>query len=145
MSGTTENQTLDSFARCGLRNTRQRLAIYDALCATTAHPTADELYRGVRRNTPGISLATVYNTLEVFCRAGLAVRLAGNGTSAHYDATVANHLHTRCERSGQMRDVPSQLGRQVLDRIPKELLDQIESDLGFRIRQVQVELVGEYT
>ncbi len=54
-------------------------------------------------------------------------------------------LHTRCEKSGNVGDVPDQLGQQVLNGIPQPVLDQIESNLGFRIRQVQVELVGEYT
>ncbi len=144
MTVTMGSKARDEFALRGLRCTRQRRAIYDALCATTAHPTADQLYCGVRKQMPGISLATVYNTLEVFCRAGMAVRLAGDGTSAHYDATVHNHLHTRCEKSGNVRDVPNQLGQQVLDGIPQPVLDQIESNLGFRIRQVQVELLGEY-
>ena len=145
MAGTMEKNVQEEFTLRGLRCTRQRRAIYGALCATAAHPTADQLYRAVREQMPGVSLATVYNTLEVFCRAGLAVRLAGNGTSAHYDASVHDHLHTRCEKSGNVRDVPTQLGQQVLEGIPQPVLDQIESDLGFRIRQVQVELVGEYT
>ena len=128
----------------GLRSTPQRRAVYDALYATTSHPTADELFRQVRQSMPGISLATVYNCLEAFCRAGLAMKLPGNGAAVRYDARVDNHLHMCCEKSGAVRDVPDNLGSRLLDHLPPDVLERIETDLGFKVRQVQIELVGEY-
>ena len=58
----------DLLAQHDIRLTRQREEIYAALAATKAHPTAEELLRAVRSSHPGISLATVYNTLETFTR-----------------------------------------------------------------------------
>ncbi|MEC9373006.1 MAG: transcriptional repressor, partial [Planctomycetota bacterium] len=63
------------FARHGLRCTRQRLDVYTALAAAKDHPTAEDLYFRVRAEQPGLSLSTVYNTLETFCRHGLCRRL----------------------------------------------------------------------
>ncbi len=133
-----------TFADRGLRCTRQRRAIYKALSATDCHPTADQLFRQVCRWVPKVSLATVYNTLEAFCRAGLAVKLPGNGASARYDAALHNHAHTRCDKTGAVRDVPEQLSTQLMDQLPQDVLEKIETHLGFNIRQVQIELVGEY-
>ncbi len=137
----------------GLRCTRQRLAVYAALRATTLHPTADELHRAVLPLLPRVSLATVYNTLEAFCQAGIAQKLppsptrgttgtAGPG-SARFDATHHNHLHLRLPESGELRDVPDRLGRLILDSIPADAIRRIERELGCRITKVQIELVAE--
>jgi Fur family transcriptional regulator, peroxide stress response regulator len=135
----------DLFASRGLRCTRQRRALYEALRATTAHPTADQLYRDVAPRMKGMSLATVYNTLDAFVEAGLALKLAGARGSARYDATVSNHVHTRCEVCGKVGDVPVDLGETLLTRLPPELVKQIEAALGFEIHEIRVELIGRCT
>lgn len=132
------------FAAHDLRCTRQRRMLYEALWATKEHPTADQLYQNLSGSDQSISLATVYNTLEAFCRAGLAQRIATPTGSARYDATVHNHLHLRDESSGVVADVPEELGKKFLDAIPREVLHQLESNLGFSIRELKVELVGSY-
>jgi Fur family peroxide stress response transcriptional regulator len=134
------------FADHGLRCTQQRVCLYQALASSEQHPTADELFKTVCQQMPGISLATVYNTLEAFCEVGLAQKLPGvaaNG-SARFDAMCHNHLHLRDQRTGEVTDVPDELGREVLDRIPDHLLHELEDRLGFKISQLQIELVGEH-
>lgn len=133
------------FARHELRCTTQRRALYKALAASTCHPTADQLFYEVSGNIPGMSLATVYNTLEAFCQAGLAQKLPGVGGSIRYDAMVHNHLHTRCQKSGAVHDVPDALGKKVLRSIQRIILNQIESEMGFKIDHIKIELVGEHT
>lgn len=140
------------FASRGLRCTRQRLAVYDALAKSREHPTADELYRQCLANcgcrAEGLSLATVYNTLEALCAAGLAHKLAGAGEngSARYDAYRGqdHHLHMRDQHTGRVQDVPAELGQKILDHIPEAVLRELEAKLGFKVDQVQIELVGRY-
>ncbi len=137
------------FADHGLRCTRQRRAIYEALAQSTIHPTADELYRDVAPVLDGVSKATVYNTLEAFCDAGVARRLprsctSTSGGSSRYDAICEPHLHLRCRASDAIVDVPAHLSREVLDRIPQAVMDRIQSELGFQIADVRIELLGEY-
>ncbi|MEX0653762.1 MAG: transcriptional repressor [Phycisphaeraceae bacterium] len=142
-----DNRIEALFASHNLRCTKQRKAIYEAIAATREHPTADDLFREVGRDMPGMSLATVYNTLEAFCRAGLVQKLPGAGLngSARYDAARDDHLHLRCRHSGAVADVPDTVGQRVLENLPRDLLDEIERSLGFKINQVQIELVGEFT
>lgn len=132
------------FTSHGLRATRQRLAVYEALAATKSHPTADDLYRAIGNGRRDMSLATIYNTLEALCRAGLAQKLSGCAGSARYDATVHNHLHLRDEFTGSLADVPDDLGQQILNAIPPQMLRQLESELGFRVERLRVELVGRF-
>ena len=148
MVSTDEDSLAALFLRHGLRCTSQRRALYRALTTTDSHPTVDHLHRSVSSQIAGISLATAYNTLEAFCRAGLAAKLPGtNGPgpagSARYDAVVDDHVHARCEKTGAVRDVPDHVSRKILGCIPPEMLTQVEAKMGFKIKQVRIELVGE--
>lgn len=144
MSVAHRDEIHELFARRGLRCTSQRRALYESLASSTCHPTADQLFYEVGGRVQGMSLATVYNTLEAFCRAGLAQKIPGKGGSVRYDSSVHNHLHTRCEKTGALHDVPDDLGQRFLAELPKNLLHEVESQLGFRIEYVQVELVGRH-
>lgn len=145
---------MDNFAQVfmqhGLRCTRQRRAIYEALLAMKSHPTADQLHQSVSRHIRGLSLATVYNSLEAFCEAGLAVRIAPNGSgsrgsgSARYDAAVDEHLHLRCVKSGRVADVPDDLGHLLLKHIPADVVRQVGDALGFHIDHLNIELIGRF-
>ena len=51
---------------------RKREALYNALRATTVHPTAEWLYAALRPEYPDLSLGTVYRNLKKFCAEGKA-------------------------------------------------------------------------
>jgi len=131
------------FAAHGLRCTRHRRSIYDALAATNAHPTVDELYQ---RLGGAMSLATVYSTLECFCDAGLVRKLPGvaeNG-SARYDAVTEPHVHACDTATGRIVDVPEHLSKRIIDHVIQDQLATIEKKLGFRVRDVRIKLLGEF-
>lgn len=146
MSCECDDHFAELFSSHGLRCTRQRKAIYTALTATRCHPTADELYRGVQAKLPGVSLATVYNTLEAFCDAGLIAKLpdAGSNGSARYDAHAEHHTHLRDRQTGRIADAPDDLSALLLRHVPAEVLEQIRQRTGFSVEQVQLELVGRF-
>ena len=89
----------------GHRFTEQRAAVYRYLAETDVHPTADEVYLAVRQNLTGISLATVYKSLETLVGCGLAVKLAYGDGSARYDGQTDPHHHARCLACGQVVDI----------------------------------------
>jgi Fur family peroxide stress response transcriptional regulator len=140
----TDERIRQLFAEHGLRCTRQRRDLYLALSATNAHPTADILFHSLAQTSSDISLATVYNTLEALCHAGLVQKIAGPGGSSRYDATVDDHVHLRDHTTGQVVDVPDDISKNVLQHIPAELLKELEAKLGFDVHQVRIELIGKY-
>jgi len=140
----TDERIRQLFAERGLRCTRQRRDLYLALSATKSHPTADILFQDLSRTSSDISLATVYNTLEALCHAGLVQKIAGPGGSSRYDATVDDHVHLRDHTTGQVVDVPDDLSQSVLQHIPSNLLKELEAKLGFDVHQVRIELIGKY-
>ena len=63
-----------------------------------------------------VSLATVYNTLHQFKRAGLLRELAINGSKAYFDTNTSNHNHFFVEAEGELRDIPGDAIR--VDGVP---------------------------
>jgi Fe2+ or Zn2+ uptake regulation protein len=134
--------TRELFNRHSLRCTRQRVALYDALCSCVSHPTAEELYRMVQPHTSGLSRATVYNTLEALCKAGLARQLPTTNGCCRYDADTTDHLHLRVCDTAEIRDVPEDLGALLIESLPKDVLAEIERRMGVTIQGVNVQLLG---
>jgi Fe2+ or Zn2+ uptake regulation protein len=127
----------------GLRCTRQRRVLFEALASTHTHPTAEALFEMVAPHAPDLSLATVYNTLKAFCRSGLAREFtSGNGT-VHFDANIDNHAHFQDRRSGNLVDVPKGLSARLLASLPKDTIAQIEARLHCKVEQVHIEFVGQ--
>jgi Fur family peroxide stress response transcriptional regulator len=133
----------DLFRTKGLRLTRQRETLYQALAESKSHPTAEELLQIVRRLDPGLSLATVYNTLEAFSASGLCRRLAcARGIGAcRYDADLHDHVHL-VTSDGRVMDLPIDLGEKVLSRLGPDVLDEIEARTGIRLGAASVQFVA---
>lgn len=128
------------FTEHGLRCTRQRVAIYDRLRASKSHPTAEELFEDVRHTCDGLSLATVYNTLEALCEAGLCRKLSLNCGCARFDADIEPHLHLLNDDTGEIHDVPTDLSERLLTQLSDDVLRDIERRLGVQIDRVSLHL-----
>lgn len=92
--------------RAGLRPTRQRAALASLLfTGFDRHVTAETLHGEAVAAGEQVSLATVYNTLHQFKRAGLLRELAIDGARAYFDTNVSNHNHFFVEHEGQLVDI----------------------------------------
>jgi Fur family transcriptional regulator, ferric uptake regulator len=92
----------------GLRPTRQRLAIIDALDGKERPVTAQSLHREVGRRADGPGLATVYRTLRAMAESGLVETFeAGEGEVAYKLCETVHHHHLICDGCGQMVTIPS--------------------------------------
>ena len=115
----------------GHRYTEQRAAVYRFLSGTTSHPSADEVFQEVRGSVPGISLATVYKSLETLVACGLAAKLTYTDGSARYDARTDPHHHARCLSCGRVMDAPGSLPEDMLHRLTQGL-DEFNAQ-GYRL------------
>lgn len=115
------------------RPTQQRRVVYAALALRTDHPTAEAIHHETRRRVPGMSLATVYSTLDLLLDAGLARRVPGSDGRARYDARTDAHDHRRCLGCGRIDD---------LERPASPLRLEDYEHRGFRVLDYRVEIVG---
>jgi Fe2+ or Zn2+ uptake regulation protein len=85
--------------------TSQRVVLHDALVELGRHVSADELLGAVGGRLPGLSLPTVYATLELFEELGLVRRVPGAGGAALWDPRRDQHHHLACRRCGRVEDL----------------------------------------
>lgn len=91
----------------GLRPTRQRIVLARRLFGGPhRHVTAADLHAEVLREETGVSLATVYNTLHQFTKAGLLRELVVDAGRSFFDTNTAHHQHFFFEETGRLVDVP---------------------------------------
>jgi Fe2+ or Zn2+ uptake regulation protein len=89
----------------GLRVTSQRIVIHRALCSQTQHMTAEQVLEKVSDVLPGISLPTVYATLELLEDLGLVRRFGTGSGAVLFDSRVEPHGHTVCRHCGATADL----------------------------------------
>ncbi|HEX6548739.1 MAG TPA: Fur family transcriptional regulator [Candidatus Dormibacteraeota bacterium] len=81
----------------GMRQTRQRRLVWDAVGRLGGHCTADEIAAEVEKERPGFPRSTVYRALDALTGSGAlhAVRL-GDGP-IHYEVAGEAHQHAICQ------------------------------------------------
>jgi Fe2+ or Zn2+ uptake regulation protein len=89
----------------GQRVTPQRLVVARVLDELQRHATAETVFGHVSARMPGVSLPTVYATLELLEELGLVVRVASEGGAVVYDPRTDDHHHLVCRRCGAIADV----------------------------------------
>jgi len=86
----------DKCAENRLKITPQRSLIFDELAKATDHPTADAIYKRVRKTLSNISFDTVYRTLLLFTETGIVNLVEGTGEQKRFEPNLHQHHHFRC-------------------------------------------------
>ena len=102
MSGVDLSTTLRQH---GHRVTSQRVILHRVLTELDRHATAEEIAREAEERLPGMSLPTVYATLELFEELGLVRRVNAGGPTL-FDPNPDGHSHFACRDCGAVLDVP---------------------------------------
>jgi len=89
----------------GLRPTRQRRGIVDALRDRDDAVTAQDLHAALRASGEGIGLATVYRTLTALADAGFLDTFERDGELAFRLCGGAHHHHLVCEACGRVEEI----------------------------------------
>src|ERR687889_1375606 len=89
----------------GHRMTSQRLVLHRVLSDLGRHASAEEIARASAERLPGLSLPTVYATLELFEGLGLVRRVDAGGPAALFDPRTEPHAHFACRSCGAVLDL----------------------------------------
>ena len=119
----------------GRRYTDQRAAVFRLVARSRVHPTAEDVFLGIRSEVLGISLATVYKSLETLVSCGLAKKLNPADGSARFCGRTEPHHHARCLACGGVSDVAGELG-------DSEIAALRLKDNGFHLVGYELELTG---
>ena len=118
-------------ARC--RITKQRKAILDYLAATDSHPSARQVFQNAKKEYPGLSLATVYNTLETLVRMDLLKVMDFQGIDNRHETNLRPHINLICNVCGKIQDFKETLP------VPR---DSVRKTLGFEVKDYRMEYYG---
>ncbi len=114
--------------------TSQRKAIVTVLMSTTSHPTAEWVYDEVRKEMPGVGLATVYRTLRLLAAKGMIQELNTREGKSRFDGNIKAHYHFLCDRCGSIIDLDEQVDSAVEARVAQ--------DTGLMVTRHSMELSG---
>jgi Fur family transcriptional regulator, ferric uptake regulator len=90
----------------GQRVTPQRLAVLGAFADRGGHLTADEVFQRIDRSLPGMTLSTVYRTLELLRDLHIVSETDLGGGMRQYElVTETPHHHLVCSRCGGMTEL----------------------------------------
>ena len=73
------------------------------------HLSAEELLSEASEQLPGVSLPTVYSTLELFEQLGIVRRVNGGGGTLLWDTRAGAHHHMICRNCGRIEDMDTPL------------------------------------
>ncbi len=118
----------------GLRATPQRVAIVREVLHRN-HPTASEIYDGVREQYPTMGLGTVYATLNTLSERGL-LNVLPVADAVRFDANVAPHANLICTRCGTIVDFEG------CEDVLEQLRERTHGGAGFAFAAEHLDLYG---
>lgn len=123
---------MGQFSERKFKLTPQRAAILKYLDGNTSHPSAEDIFESVSAQYPMMSLATVYNTIEMLKDMGMLWELSIDDERKRYDPNTNMHHHLICSGCRKVVDVHMEFDLAV----PETMLQ------GFELTGRHVEFYG---
>lgn len=117
-----------------LELTKQRQSVLRVIRESDKHLTANEVFDDARRLLPGISFATVYNSLRYLKKEGLIGEIRFGTGAKLYDRKLTRHDHAICNDCGKLVDLELSL--------PDGLLEEAADNSKFKIATIELTLRG---
>ena len=136
--------TLDEFRtrlkRHGLKATRQRLEVHEAMMALS-HASADMVTEEIaRRGVVRVTVASVYNILSQLADLKIYSRRLSSNSKMYFDINNYRHIHLYDRESHKFRDL-----------MDEELMELVQSHLkrrkfkGFTVEDIDIQLIARPT
>ncbi len=121
----------------GVQVTKQRLEIYQILKELNTHVTADDILKVLKHRGNSMTVATVYNILNLFEQKGLVMRVGTAGEPVIYDINTYGHIHVCDCDTRRVRDYPDKGLLEVVNRYLQE-----NPLKGLELKRVDISLIG---
>lgn len=125
----------------GFKVTPQRCAILGLFEQHGDHLTPQEVYQRLEGKVGSLSLATVYNSLEMFEKVGILTRFCTEQGHTYYDPNPEPHHHAVCEDCGAIYDmeIPESTMQQLMGVLDgRSVGENSAKEIGFRIRETRL-------
>ncbi|WP_125544731.1 Fur family transcriptional regulator [Levilactobacillus lindianensis] len=132
------NQALQTLKDHHVRVTPQRQVILTYLVTHHNHPAVETIFSALTDQLPNLSMATVYNTLNLFVELGIVIELPNDNGGLRYDFFGRPHYHVICENCGKITDVFAP----DFPRIEHALNQAASAQTGYLVTSNHVEVYG---
>jgi Fur family transcriptional regulator, ferric uptake regulator len=105
---TTEAPPETALREAGLRPTRQRLTVLEALRGRAGSVTAQDLHAELRGSGEPVGLTTVYRTLSSLADAGFLDTFTRDSEQAFRLCSDAHHHHLVCEVCNRVEEIAAE-------------------------------------
>ncbi|MFN0140466.1 MAG: Fur family transcriptional regulator [Pyrinomonadaceae bacterium] len=126
------NHAVEDIENLGL--TKQRQAVLRVIRESERHLTANEVFEDAKQVLPGISFATVYNSLRYLKTEGLIGEIQFGLDANRYDRNLTKHDHAICNGCGKIVDME-------LD-VPTTLVSAAAEHSNFQAESIELTLRG---
>jgi len=96
--------------------TKQRQCVLRVIHESEKHLNANEVFEVARGLLPGISFATVYNSLRYLKTEGLIGDIQLGSGANRYDRNLTRHDHAVCNNCGTIVDLDLALSGRILEK-----------------------------
>ncbi len=113
-------EIINKLRTSGLRPTKQRILLAQNLFIRnkTFHFTVEKLEKEINKNgNEKVSLATIYNTVHAFMRAGHLSEVDVRGKKTYFDTNITNHHHFYDNETSELIDIDA--SEVVIQKIPR--------------------------
>ena len=123
-----EEQLISTLRNNGYKVTPQRLAICKWVLSSEDHPSAEQVFEKVSKQHPGISMTTIYHTLDMLKELGLVSELGLGNQPLRYDPNTSVHVNVICQRCGKIWDYKS---------------ESMKSQWNLLVSEIEIEPIGQ--
>ena len=112
----------DYISENNLKITKQRRIVLKSFLECKNHISVEELYNIVLKTEPKIGLATVYRTLALLIKSGLALEMDFGDGQKRYESSYksAHHDHMVCTECGKIIEFTHPLIERYQEEVAKE-------------------------
>lgn len=101
----------------GIKPSLHKVKMLRFLLDNRIHPTAEEIYKNVKKLSPTISKTTVYNIMKVFVEKGIVKIIRTDIREARYDINTSPHIHFKCLKCNTIFDIPYPSETNVIENL----------------------------
>jgi Fe2+ or Zn2+ uptake regulation protein len=117
----------------GMKLTLQRIAIIEAFAEhALIHPSANVIYQEARKKKAGISLSTIYYTLNELAKNGIITILEFEKMDNRHEGNTEAHIHLICKECKKIIDIFPRVFN------PREIIKKVD----FLVTDVRFEYYG---
>ena len=137
MVDSSEIEVLENYiTEHNLKITTQRRTVLNVFLECNSHVSVEELYSIVSEQDPKIGLATIYRTLALLTKSGLALEMDFGDGQKRYESSFmsAHHDHMVCTECGKIIE----FNHPLIEKYQEEIAIQN----GFKITSHKLDLFG---